>query len=259
MSLLNPYPYSEKCDLNFCPDLMVYAPTADSDDEEVESFYKKIDDVMKLTKNKDVTLLLDDMNAKIGQGSCGKCIGRYGLSERNERGDRLLKYCQENSMIITNTYFKLPKRRLYTWKSPRDSENRIVRNQIDYIILNQRYRNAVKSVKSYPAADVGSDHSLLVTEIMVKLKKLKVLSNQISIDTSLLRSNNAKVKVYQEQYIETPFNDQREEITTNTNNEMGASILKEEVQAAIKGAKDGKAPGPDDLPADALKLIEEQN
>ncbi|XP_030745457.1 uncharacterized protein LOC115874434 [Sitophilus oryzae] len=359
----------------------VYAPTVDSDDEEVKSFYKEIDDVMKLTKNKDVTLLLGDMNVKIGQGSCGKLIGRYGLGERNERGDRLLQYCQENSMIITNTFFKLPKRRLYTWKSPRDNENRIVRNQIDYIILNQRYRNAMKSVKTYPGADVGSDHNLLVTEIMVKLKKLKVLSNQRSIDTSLLRSNNAKVKVYQginenlsklinccsatqsqpedmwqslksaiiepckkylkpekrtmrndwmtdeilmlmgerrnlknteeykriqkvikykcrqareewiteecteienlqrlhdshngdivldikdqltlwEQYIETLFNHQREEITTSTNNEMGPSILKKEVQAAIKAAKDGKVPGPEDLPADALKLIEMNN
>ncbi|XP_030765770.1 uncharacterized protein LOC115889834 [Sitophilus oryzae] len=62
-----------------------------------------------------------------------------------------------------------------------------------------------------------------------------------------------------EQYIETLFNDQREEITTSIKNEMGPSILKEEVQAAIKAAKDGKALGPDDLPADALKLIEEQD
>jgi len=57
-------------------------------------------------------------------------------------------------------------------------------------------------------------------------------------------------------YIETLFNDQREEIT-NTQNEIGPSILKEEVQVAIKLAEDGKAPGPDDLPEDVLKLIED--
>ncbi|KAI4482898.1 hypothetical protein M0802_013623 [Mischocyttarus mexicanus] len=42
---------------------------------------------------------------------------------------------------------------------------------------------------------------------------------------------------------------------THVNNE----ILKEEIQIAIKSAKDGKAPVPDDLPADVLKLIKEQH
>jgi len=38
---------------------------------------------------------------------------------------------------------------------------------------------------------------------------------------------------------------------------LDQSVLKE-VQVAIKSAKDGKALGPHDLPADVLKLIEEQ-
>jgi len=58
-----------------------------------------------------------------------------------------------------------------------------------------------------------------------------------------------------EKYIETLFNDHREEITSNTQNVTGPSFLKEE---AIKSAKDGKAPSPYDLPADVLKVkIEE--
>lgn len=46
----------------------MYAPIADKDNGEVESFYRHVDDVMKLTGSKDVTLLLGHMNAKIGQG-----------------------------------------------------------------------------------------------------------------------------------------------------------------------------------------------
>ena len=38
----------------------------------------------------------------------------------------------------------------------------------------------------------------------------------------------------------------------------GASIMKEEIQKALKTMKDGKATGPDGLPAEALKALDEQ-
>lgn len=55
--------------LRYCGTLniiQVYAPIADKDNGVVESFYIHVDDAMKLTGSKDVTLLLGDMNAKIG-------------------------------------------------------------------------------------------------------------------------------------------------------------------------------------------------
>ena len=39
----------------------------------------------------------------------------------------------------------------------------------------------------------------------------------------------------------------------------GASIMKEEIQKALKSMKDGKATGPDELPAEALKALDEHN
>ncbi|CAG9828432.1 unnamed protein product [Diabrotica balteata] len=49
-------------------------------------------------------------------------------------------------MIIAKTWYKLLKRRLYTWKAPFDdgSNPKSSRNQIDYILVNERFRNAVK-------------------------------------------------------------------------------------------------------------------
>jgi len=64
---------------------------------------------------------MGDFNAKIGNGESGKHIGKYGLGDRNEREDRLEQFSQEQNLIITNTFFKLPERRLYTWKSPQDT------------------------------------------------------------------------------------------------------------------------------------------
>lgn len=58
-------------------------------------------------------------------------------------------------------------RRLYT-------QNNIVRNQIDYFTINKRFRNSVNSVKTYPGADVPSDHDLLLAEVQLKLKRMKI-------------------------------------------------------------------------------------
>ena len=44
-----------------------------------------------------------------------------------------------------------------------------MRNQIDYITINKRYRNSLRQVRTYPGADcgVGCDHVPVVTELKV--------------------------------------------------------------------------------------------
>ncbi|RZF44528.1 hypothetical protein LSTR_LSTR002301 [Laodelphax striatellus] len=90
--------------------IQVYAPTAEKEDEIIEKFYEDVSRVMEVTRHQDVTLIMGDLNAKMGQCQSNKWMGRFGLGERNERGDRLLQFCQENNMVITNTLFELPKK-----------------------------------------------------------------------------------------------------------------------------------------------------
>lgn len=153
--------------------IQVYAPTADSSEEEVEELYEALASALKQFNKSDMTIVMGDWNAKIGKGERGNLVGAFGLGERNERGDRLYTFCLEHQFVITNTYFKLPPRRLYTWRSPRDQPNSIVRNQIDYILINRRFRNSCTSAKTYPGADVLSDHNPLVGTFKIKLKKVK--------------------------------------------------------------------------------------
>lgn len=87
----------------------------------------------------------------------------------NEQGETLIEWCKAHYMNILNTTFKHHKRRLHTWKSPGD----LFRNQIDYICINQRFRNSVKNCKTLPGADCNSDHILLVMQMICKLKKVK--------------------------------------------------------------------------------------
>ena len=48
-----------------------------------------------------------------------------GLGVQNEAGQRLIKFCQENALVIANTLFQQHERRLYTWTSP-DNEIRLI-------------------------------------------------------------------------------------------------------------------------------------
>ena len=44
--------------------------------------------------------------------------GKFGLGVRNEAGQRLIEFCQENTLVIAYTIFQQHKRRLYTGTSP---------------------------------------------------------------------------------------------------------------------------------------------
>ena len=52
---------------------------------------------------------------------------------RNEAGQKLIEFCQENALVIANTLFQQHKRRLYTWTSP-DGQHQ---NHIDYILCSK--------------------------------------------------------------------------------------------------------------------------
>ena len=86
----------------------------------------------------------------------------------NEAGERIIEFCQENALVIANTLFQQHKRRLYTWISPYFQQ----RNQTDYILCSQRWRNSTQSTKTRPGADCGSDHDLFNPKFRLKLKKV---------------------------------------------------------------------------------------
>ena len=67
------------------------------------------------------------LNAKVGSQETPGVTGKFGLGIQNEAGQRLIEFCQEIALVITNTFFQQHKRRLYTWTSPEGQH----RNQID--------------------------------------------------------------------------------------------------------------------------------
>ena len=95
-----------------------YALTSNAEEAEVEQFYKDLQDLLELTPKKDVLFMIGDWNTKVGSQETPGVTGKFGLGVRNEAGQRLIEFCQENSLVIANTLFQQHKRRLDTWTSP---------------------------------------------------------------------------------------------------------------------------------------------
>ena len=116
----------------------------ETEETEVEWFYEDLQDLLELTPKKDVLFIIGDWNAKVGSQETPGVTGRFGLGVQNEAGEKLIEFCQENSLVIANTLFQQHKKRLYTWTSP-DGQHR---NQIDYILCSQRWRSSIQSTKN---------------------------------------------------------------------------------------------------------------
>ena len=112
----------------------VYAPTSNAEGAEVEQLYEDLQDFLELTSKNDVLFITGDWNAKVGSQETPGVTGKFGLRVQNEAGQRLIEFCQENTLVIANTLFQQHQRRLYTWTSP-DGQ---YRNQTDYFFCSPR-------------------------------------------------------------------------------------------------------------------------
>ncbi len=175
--------------------IQVYAPTSASSEEEIEKFYNDLDSAYKQRGSQDMIVVMGDMNAKVGQEQdpLREVVGSHGLGSRNERGDMWVDWCVTHEQVIMNTWFQHHKRHLYTWKSPGDG----VRNQIDYITINKRFRNSILQVKGHPGADGGSDHVPIVATMRLKLRKLHQKNMGDKLQVQLLSTDTYRTQ-YQE-------------------------------------------------------------
>ena len=89
--------------------IQVYCLTSNAEEVEVEQFYEDLQDLLELTPQKDVLFIIGVWNAKVGSQ---ETPGKFGLGVRNEAGQRLIEFCQENALVIANTLFQKHKRRL---------------------------------------------------------------------------------------------------------------------------------------------------
>ena len=82
------------------------APTTNAEEAEVEQFYEDLQDLLELTPKKDVLFIIEDWNAKVGSQETPGVTSKFHLGVQNEAGQRLIEFCQENTLVIANTLFQ---------------------------------------------------------------------------------------------------------------------------------------------------------
>ena len=90
--------------------IQVYAPTTNAEKAKIEQFYEDLQDLLELPPKKDVPFIIGDWNAKVESQEVPGVTGKFGLRVQNEGEQSLTEFCQENTLIITNTLFQQHKR-----------------------------------------------------------------------------------------------------------------------------------------------------
>ncbi|VDP52255.1 unnamed protein product [Schistosoma margrebowiei] len=164
--------------------IQCYAPTNDSNYDIKDQFYERLQSIIEKCPRMDLNILMGDLNAKDGIDNTGyeDIMGRQGLGESNENGERFANLCAFNKLVIGGTIF--PHKRILkaTWISP----DHTTENQIDHICINKKFRKTMGDVRTRRGADIASDHHLVVANLKMKLKK-----NWTSGQTALQRFNTA--------------------------------------------------------------------
>jgi len=155
--------------------MQVYMPTLEYEDDEVEKLYDTIEEILEEDGKGDKNnIIVGEWNSTVGDEPYRDIVGSHGLGRGNHRGQMSIDFCERNGLIVTNTWFKKPRRRLYTWKEPGDWSQ----HHLDYILAKHQFRNIVKDVQTLPGADVESDHNLLVAKVRTRLKKIMIPEEQ---------------------------------------------------------------------------------
>ena len=101
--------------------VQVCMPTLEYEDDEVGNLYDTIEEILEEAGKGDTNNnILVNWKSVVGDKAYQNIVGSHGLGRRNRTGQMLIDLCERNGLIVTNTWFKKPKRRLYTWKAPGD-------------------------------------------------------------------------------------------------------------------------------------------
>ena len=69
--------------------ILVYAPTSNTEEAEVEWFYEDLQDLLELTPKKDFLFIIVNWDTKIVSQETPGVTGKLGLGVQNEAGQKL--------------------------------------------------------------------------------------------------------------------------------------------------------------------------
>ena len=100
-----------------------------------------------------------------------------------------MEFTTFNDLVLANTFGHHKASRGWTWHSPNGQHL----SQIDYILVRKRFRSGVNiaRTRSFPGANIGSDHDLLMMTFHLRLKRISKPKHTIpTFDLEKLKDPN---------------------------------------------------------------------
>ena len=134
------------------------------DSSSKDDFYDNLHSVMAKISDQETVIISGDFNGHIGRNPDGfeGIHGGYGYGQRNPEGDRILEFATAHNLVVGNSFFTRPEKRLVTYKSGAHV------SQIDYILLRKADLKRTKNIKVIAGEECVTQHRLLVCDLTLK-------------------------------------------------------------------------------------------
>ena len=164
-----------------------YSPTEGS--ATAKDHYNNLTNAINSVPKHNLLLVIGDCNAHVGKES-----SRYTYHEKtNTNGRHLLDMAEETGLILTNTMFQKRQGKLWTYLSDMNG----VKSQIDYILINRKWKNSVKNVEAYSSfSSIGSDHRIVTARLKLSLRTCKTPPRRKAFEWNALRNNENLQQLY---------------------------------------------------------------
>ena len=170
-----------------------YSPTKGS--ETAEDHYNNLTNTIKSIPKHNVLLVVGDCNAHIGKEAK---FTYHQVTNTNRK--LLLDLAEENHLIITNTIFQKRLGKLWTYISDMNG----TKSQIDYILINRKWKNSLRNVESYSSfSSIGSDYRIVSAKLKLCLRRSKTPPRKAAYDWKVLRGDGNLLNRYEQLCIES--------------------------------------------------------
>ena len=123
--------------------------------------------MLVLTPQNDVLFIIGDWNAKVGSQDIPAVTGKFGLAVQNEAGQRLIEFCQENTLVIANTSSN------NTREDSTHGHHHMINTEIRLIIFFAAKDEEALYSQQKQDWELTVAHKLHIAKFRLKLKKKK--------------------------------------------------------------------------------------
>ena len=146
----------------------VYAPTLQASTADLNSFYGALSDSICSIPKEEKVIVLGDFNSRVGTDhDTWSVLGPHGIGKMNSNGLRLLEFCTQFNLAITNTFFRTKAKHKATWYHPRSGHGHL----IDFILTRKSDLRDICNVKVLRSAECGTDHKLVRGKFKMYIRK----------------------------------------------------------------------------------------